>query len=49
MQEVMTSFGKNGSRVSGVSGDYDQSEHGVGLKLACFRLGKTAVILSRSK
>lgn len=30
-------------------GDYDSSEHGVGLKLACLRIGKTSIILSRNQ
>ena len=46
MQEVMTSFGKSGSRIQ-IANDFASSEHGIGLKLACLRLGKTAVVVTR--
>lgn len=44
----MTTFGLDKNRVDTIHEALRTKEHGVGLKLATLRLGKTALILSRA-
>lgn len=44
--QVLTSFG---GTVSKNKSDYNFSEHGVGLKLACLRLASTTLIITKTK
>ncbi len=47
MREVLRQFGKEPLRVN-QNGPFDFAEHGVGLKIATLRLGRTALIISKT-
>jgi hypothetical protein len=49
MKLVLTSFGYNTKNSRTAPSEFNSSEHGLGLKLNAFRLGKTCVIVTRCK
>ena len=48
MRQFLTQFGREPSRVSLTGSAFELAEHGVGIKLSTFRLGRTALILSKT-
>ena len=48
MRQFLTQFGREPSRVSLTGSAFELAEHGVGVKLSTFRLGRTALILSKT-
>ena len=49
LREALTSFGASKTADTRRSGDFNTREHGMGLKLNALRLGRTCLIMTKSK
>ncbi len=45
--EALTSFGQGSGKLS--KSDFSFSEHGIGLKLACLKLGQSSLIITKTR